>query len=179
MKLNKQPSKKIAIILIISLLVAAGVSTYFIIRQNDDSAITRENAEKQQKADNEAKKDFIENTNEDGSSAKDTPAPDPTPSDGEDNPVKLSVRTEPNGTVTALTQLGSLSGGTCTLQVTNGTNTVSKIAPVIYQEQFSSCAGFSLASADKTSLGTGTWQFALSVSSGGNTYTAKVSSEVN
>jgi len=178
MKINKTNSKKPTILVITGIvtIVAIATGTYFYF-QHDNNTISSENTKKQKESEGKSKQEFIENTNQDGTS-KDSgdsnPSSDSTPNS---NPLSLVVRPETDGTVTILTNLGSIASGNCTLTITNGDKNISKTAPVIYQEVYSSCAGFSISSVDKLALGTGNWEVTLSVAVNTNTYNTKTSYE--
>ena len=100
------------------------------------------------KADNSKKQEFIENT----------PAatnPEPISSD------QITLTAEQSGNkITVLTKLANLPGGVCKLTITNGNVSVLKQADVIYQPQFSSCAGFTIPIAE---VGGGNWSIKLAV----------------
>ncbi len=87
-----------------------------------------------------------------------------TPPSGSDN-VKVSAE-RAGSSVTVLTKLYGYSDGTCTLAITNASRTFTQTAAVIYQSQFSTCAGFSV---PVSQLGTGAWNIKLTVDSQGNT----------
>jgi len=98
---------------------------------------------------------------------------DYTPPDTPDN-LTLSA-SESNHEVTVTTKLFNYSDGTCSLTVNNGSKTTSRTAPVIYQAQFSTCAGFTI---PVSALDAGTWSFSLSVTSGGITTTKTITANV-
>lgn len=89
--------------------------------------------------------------------------------------LSLSAKTETNGTVTVFTRLPAVPNGTCNLSVLNGTKTYSQEAEVIYQPEYSSCAGFSV---PVSNLGQGNWNIKLSVTSNGNTVINSINYEV-
>lgn len=104
----------------------------------------------------------------------------PDNNSGSDNAVtgksiELSARQETNNTVTVFTKLRGFSDGSCELTIANGTKTNTQSASVIYQPEFSSCAGFSV---PIDSLGKGSWIMRLSVTSGGSTETKTLTFEV-
>ena len=117
-------------------------------------------AGEEQKADSDAaaKKQLIEESQKDGSN---TPPSDYTPPSDPSN-IKLSA-TESGGTVTVTSQLYHYSDGTCSLTLTNGSRTANRTADVIYQPEFSTCAGFSVPT---STLGSGSWNVRLTVTSG-------------
>jgi len=89
--------------------------------------------------------------------------------------IELEARQETNETVTVLTKLSGFSRGDCVLTVQNGTRTNEQTAKVIYQEEYSSCAGFSV---PIDSLGKGQWQIKLIISSEGATVRENIMFEV-
>lgn len=66
-------------------------------------------------------------------------------------------------TVTILTKIQGVSSGSCTLTITNDSKSTEQTAQIIYQPEFSSCAGFSV---PVGSLGAGTWNIAVKVTPG-------------
>jgi len=98
--------------------------------------------------------------------------PDNTPAN---TTIELSAQQEANNSVTAFTKLPGYSSGSCKLTTTNGTRTNEQTANVIYQPEFSSCAGFSI---PINELGKGLWNLNLSVTSNGNTQSKTISYEV-
>lgn len=64
----------------------------------------------------------------------------PTPSTAEMNSIFQSA----NGELVVQTKVIGVSTGTCNLSVTVGAQTVQKSAPIIYQAEYSTCAGFSI-----------------------------------
>lgn len=89
--------------------------------------------------------------------------------------LKLTTKQESNGTVTVFTNLGTIPDGTCTLTSTNGATTDTQTAQVLYQDQYSICAGFSV---PVSKLGSGTWSLRLDVASKGTTVSQSASVEV-
>ena len=90
--------------------------------------------------------------------------------------ITLSAQQEENNTVTVFTKLNGYSTGSCDLSVTNQGKSISQTASVIYQPEFSSCAGFTVS---KDSFGAGSWNIKLSVTSNGKTESNNISFEVN
>lgn len=124
----------------------------------------------------DAKKDFIENNGSKEKSgfgsSSDTTATSPT--SNPDN-LKLTAQQEANGSVTVLTRLYGYSDGECTLELTKGERSASQSAQVIYQSEFSACAGFSIS---QSTLGAGTWNLKLTVTSKGLRATKTIALEV-
>lgn len=76
--------------------------------------------------------------------------------------IEIKAQKESNGTVTIFTKLFNYSAGTCMLSVTKGSNSLSQTAEIIYQREYSSCAGFSVPIKE---LGEGTWSIKLKTTS--------------
>jgi hypothetical protein len=89
--------------------------------------------------------------------------------------IELTAKKETNGTVTVFTKLFGYTAGSCNLKITNGSKSSSQQAEVVYQPQYSSCAGFSVPIAD---LSNGDWNIVLSVTSGGQTTDKSLSYKV-
>ncbi len=104
--------------------------------------------------------------------AADSNAPSTTPPT---TSIELTAKQESNNTVTVFTKLPGYSDGSCQLTTTNGASTNSQTANVIYQPEYSSCAGFSV---PISALGKGTWTIKLSVTSNGTTESKTISFEV-
>lgn len=159
----------VAVTTVVLLLVGLelGHVTNFVHGPSAVSDTTGPTPEQKQQAaavDADTKKDAIENPAE--------PKPSSLPTS---DTVSLSTRKEANGTVTVFTNLGSITDGSCTLTVTNGSATTSQTATVIYQPEYSICAGFSI---PVSSVGTGNWTLKLDVTSGGVTASKTLQVEV-
>lgn len=88
----------------------------------------------------------------------------------------IAVEAKQNGNEVIVTaKLTGYSDGECQLDITNGGATFTASATVIYQQEFSSCAGFSVP-VDK--LGAGNWAVDLKVTAGGITQNKTTSIEV-
>lgn len=174
--------KKILIIaaIIASLLLVLGVLeasnvTDFVgpgkksTPQVDNGGPTIEEEKATAEAEANAKKDLIENskTSETTGSSNSTPQTAPT--------IELSANKEADSTVTVFTKLYKIGSGTCALNVTNGSKQSSQTASVVYQPEYSTCAGFSVPIA---SLGVGNWSITLNVSASGQNYTKNITYEV-
>jgi hypothetical protein len=90
------------------------------------------------------------------------------------SPVSRRFRSYWEFTVYAFGLYG-YSSGSCQLQVTNGDQTESQSAEVIYQSQYSTCAGFSVPTGK---LGAGTWNIKLTTTSEGLVKTKSISFKV-
>lgn len=142
----------VILLLLIGVLIAfekTGVTNFVQSPSENNSGPTESEKTTQNKADQKEKEDFIK-------------SPDPVtdqPSDTS-NPVSidLSANQESNGSVTVLSKLYGVDSGTCKLTITNGSREYVATADIIYQPDFSSCAGFSIS---KDKLGAGTWAVSL------------------
>lgn len=110
--------------------------------------------EEQSKFDANNKQKFIEN----GTAAETVPSPNKT----SEKSIKLSAQQEQNNTTTVLTQLTGYPDGECKLEVSNGSKSYNKTVEVIYQTEYSTCAGFSV---PVEVLGAGTWIIKLTATS--------------
>jgi hypothetical protein len=142
-----------------------------IIHSGTDTTDTSLTAEQKQaaKLDADNKKNLIDTTKPGSTTNNNSGTANSTPS------LDLSARSESNGTVTVFTKLYNISNGVCELTATNGSTQKSLSANVIYQPEYSSCAGFSLPIND---LGVGTWTIALTVKSNGHSYAKNINYEV-
>jgi hypothetical protein len=131
---------------------------------------TTQQKEEADKAAAEAKKNLLEGDAEKGSEAGNLPT-----TGEQDNTIELTAQQEANNTVTVFTKLPGYSDGTCQLQATNGTKAYTKDAPIVFQREASTCAGFSV---PIESLGKGLWSINLSVTSRGVTKNSSTSFEV-
>jgi hypothetical protein len=122
------------------------------------------------------KKRFIENGGSTNPGQPDTHTGNSSaPQANNDNSIALSARRESNNSVTILSKLYGYSSGSCQLKVTNGVNTDSQTAEIIYQSQFSTCAGFSV---PVSKLGNGVWSIKLTTTSEGAVKSRTISFEV-
>ena len=149
-------------------VIVVGIVGWFLYKHFSKPAIVPEHQNEtvqEQEQNNQKKAQNIDN-----SKNQDTY----TPPDNSNNIVLTPEQT--NGSqVTLTTKLSGYSDGTCTLTVTNGANSTSMNAQVLYETQFSTCAGFAIPVA---TLGSGTWNFNLSVTSGGVTVSKTATLEV-
>lgn len=77
--------------------------------------------------------------------------------------------------VVVVTKLEGYSDGNCKLTATNGAKNTSQTAPVMFQREYSTCAGFTV---PVSSLGNGSWNLLLEVTSGDITTSKSASLEV-
>ena len=158
---KKSGIKKFIWIAAIALFVLVGAAgTAYAYWLNSEPVQKAQADAAQDAADSQNKKDFIENTNsKDGESQESDGTPPTDPSN-----IVISTSDESNGTLTVSVRLIGYSDGQCTLDVRNGNATDNQSAVVIFQPEYSTCAGFSV---DKAKLGAGTWDIKLTVTSKG------------
>lgn len=185
MKIKPKSSKKVLISVIVALLVifAAGI---FILQKTGiidlfntgtHSGPTPQQKAEQSKTDAKQKSTYLNNskTEKDGTNTSQAkPAPVPT----DTSSIQLSAKQQ-GSTVVVTTKLTGqgYSSGSCKLTATQGVSTNSQTADIIYQPEYSTCAGFSV---PVSTLGSGTWQINLSVTPlNGETLTKSTSLLVN
>lgn len=173
-------SKKLLLIIGgLVLLSGAGIAvTHIFNTPRETVAIT--NQKKSSQIDAAKKKQLVEDNSSSTGSAASKPdqaaSSSPTTYKAPDSADSIKISTSQNGgTVTISTQLYGYSDGTCNLVVTNASKSFSSTANVIYQSQFSTCAGFTI---PVSQLGSGNWNIQLSVTSQGVTNTNKATIEV-
>ena len=89
---------------------------------------------------------------------------------------QIELRAETAGqAVTVYTKLAHASSGTCSLRIRNGEREQQQTAAIIYQPEFSSCAGFSV---PVSPLGQGQWQIELTITTDGATLTKTITHKV-
>jgi len=156
----------VALVCVVLAILELTHVTNFIHRSPPTSKNGPTEEQKKQAAEIEAqqKRQAIENPD------ASTPVAPPT-----NDSISFSTQQLSNGTVTVFTNLGSVPNGSCELDVSNGSKTTSQTADVIYQTQYSTCAGFSV---PISSVGTGNWTLTLKVTSGNTTASKTLSVEV-
>lgn len=169
-------NKKLHIILgaVISIAVLAAVleKAHVIDIYNKKAAVTSQGPNEEQKkqesqSNADTKKEFIEGQ------GKEERTPSPASAPGKS--IELTPKQETNNTVTVFTKLPGYSSGSCQLITTNGAKSNTQSANLIFQREFSTCAGFSV---PIESLGKGTWTIRLNVTSNGTTENKVISYEV-
>lgn len=163
---QKKHIKKLIVILTTIVLISVAYGAYAYSSNawpftKKSSPVTQNNSptnqekEQQEKQDAQDKQTFLDNEN------KQTPS---TPQESGKNesklpPISMEAK-KANNQLVITTNLSSISSGTCTLTLTKGDQAITKVAEVIYAPEYSTCAGFSIAT---TELGRGTWDISLSV----------------
>lgn len=160
-----------SLLLVVVFGVLFAIRTHYNTDTQQPTPVVLTPSQKKAMADQElnSKRALAEN---DSSSTATNPS---TPSDSS-NSIILSAKQESDSSVTVFTKLLNITDGQCHLAITNGAATYSDSADVIYQPEYSICAGFSVL---RNKLGSGTWNITLSVTSGTATKVKTMSFEVN
>ena len=173
MKTKKSLLAKIILVVItVVLLVFAGIWAYDLSRPSAPKGPTPEQKQLQKTTETEQKKTYVET---DDTTQPVDPQPAPIPSDT--SSINITA-TQEGGNVIVQSRLNGpgYSSGTCVLDISNGQRTFSSSANILYQSDYSTCAGFSVAT---SSLGTGTWAISLRVTPlNGSSLTKSVTFEV-
>ena len=154
----------IGFILISVVLEVTGVTHFF---SSPNTQTIDQSKEAETNSDN--KQNFINGKSNDTNTDNST-IPESTSDD-----IMISARKETDGSVTIFTELRNFSDGTCDLTIDNGSDTYTQAAPVLYQDSFSTCEGFSIPA---NTLADGTWQILLTVISKGKENTKTISAEI-
>ncbi len=124
---------------------------------------TKEEQAAQAQSDATQKQDYLDTTTKtDTSTPSDTTNDTSQSSTDSTTPTLALSASQDGGSVTVLTRIQNIPEGLCKLSVKNGSKSTSQTAQIIYQTQFSSCAGFSV---PVSSVGTGTWAISLTATS--------------
>lgn len=176
-KAMKKVNRKVVFVAIIILLVLAGIFVKYRVfdssaKPSGSTAPSAADLKKETQQNADKKKSFTsQQTSSTGTdiSKPNTPQGSYTPpSSGEG--VSLSA-SQSGSQVVITTKLEGYSDGTCDLTVSNGSRITSQTAQVIYQPEFSTCAGFNV---PVSSVGVGTWSITLSINSGGKVGTKSI-----
>lgn len=144
------------------------VTNFFLAKPYQAGGPTTDEVKQRERHEAEQKKKFIEDKTVDNAQ----PAPVPGSSDA----IELTTERTSNNELTVFTQLKGYASGGCELKVTNGSKAHSENAAIIYQPEYSVCAGFSV---PVSKLGTGTWAITLIVTgSDGSTQAKQITAEV-
>lgn len=162
--------KNLILISFIAVLAICVFSFYWLSKDNNKAGqpVIGELRD-QETADDNRKQTFIENNDENRNDNSST-----TPNTA--NKVEVAAEKGQNNTVTIFSKIYEPSAIKCSLEITNGDKVYKKEATVIYQTDYSICAGYSVPVAD---LGIGKWIIKLYVSTPSNTLSATTQLEVN
>lgn len=189
MKLLRTLSKKRLTLIIsigIALVAAGGYGAYIATRPASLPPLSDEptpaQKQTQHKTDAATKESFLDNNNHNADNTKDTsqqrttqaqPAPIPA------SAKHIELSAEQSGeTVVVTTKLREqgFSSGQCVLTITSSEQRSEQHAAIIYQPEYSTCAGFSVPA---RSLPKGTWHISLAVTPlGGKALTKTLDKEI-
>jgi cytoskeletal protein RodZ len=171
---NKRKLLIIGAISVVFILVVA--SAYFLFK---DDFYNNTDTTQEASSEGPTKEELLTQAESDASKKKelvDTPTPTQTTNTNVSSEIQLEVRQEADKSVTIISKLSNIGSGTCTLSITNGQRSVTKSAEVIYQPEYSTCAGFSIPLSE---LGGGLWNMKLSVSYSGKILTKEKAFQAN
>lgn len=166
MKINTNPNQKQIFIAVILLVLAALLMVIVLEKTRTTDFIkdptyheilqgpTQEQIKQQEQEQADQKSEFLDKNSQEG-----TTQPAEVPTDSETIHLTLTQEGE---SVTVRNELHGqgYSSGTCKLTVTNGSKTTVQEAQIIYQPEYSMCAGFSV---PVSPSGTGNWSISLEV----------------
>ncbi|HEY1085844.1 MAG TPA: hypothetical protein VGE34_03925 [Candidatus Saccharimonadales bacterium] len=182
MKIRRSDNKKkklLLVLLALLLTLAIGVVTYSYLEkiwffapsdskaptsQSDTPTTTAPDSPQEENSNLKDKEDLATSEKDKGSPVKNGSNPSKITAVA----ITLNTRQETHDTVTVSTKLQGISSGNCALSITNNRRHHSETAQVLYQPEFSTCAGFSV---NRDVLGAGSWNIKLVVTSNGKTYT--------
>jgi hypothetical protein len=150
--------KRLLIIFFAILLLGGGLLVYQHTSSGSSGSESKKETAQQRAQDSQKKAETIDASKGSSQGAYNPPA--------NSNGIELTIAQPSAEQVVVTTKLIGYSDGICSLTATNGNKTNTQSARVIYQPEFSTCAGFTI---PVTSLGTGNWTLNLSISAGGVT----------
>lgn len=179
-KINSSSSKKkiVAIIIgIITIVAVAGAVGYFLLQKSSqDSSVSKPNntvdynppTDEQKKAGEDAKKDFIEKTDE--------VSPNPSTQPSGTSSVSLSSVGQNGQTLSIRTVISAQSAGSCKLILSMpGQTDIVRTADTQDMGSYITCKGFDV---DTTSLTKGTWKVSIQFSGDATGLVATATTEV-
>lgn len=165
---NKQLPLKYIIVSVVLIVGLAGAFAWGYVSQQDstnndsDQETSIVEPAPTQLSDEEAaaKQKFIEEQEKEPSK---TDSDSLTSGNQTSTPAKLELSASNNGgSVTVMSRLSGIGDGSCNLRATNGNQSYTEEADVIYQPTYSTCAGFSVPVSE---LGAGNWQITVQATS--------------
>ncbi len=177
---NIKISKAPKILAIIILLIIAGVSVFGIVSKTKTktpttaipSTTNNDNKNGSSPATSSQESSLNAATKQKALENNDKPAsPSPSSTSASTDSIELSATKGSDGGVTVLTRLHGFSSGTCSLEVTNNSESNTQTAIIIYQKEYSTCAGFTI---PVNALSPGDWRIDLKVASSGTTFTKSI-----
>jgi cytoskeletal protein RodZ len=173
MKVQRKNKKNVLIASIAVALILLSVGSVFVYvyanfkSQDEKSQIQNEDTpnDSENKQELDDKREAIEG--KDNNSSSTTP---PT-----QDSIKVTARQDGDSVIVS-TELTAISSGTCNLAIKNGLKSYSSNVDIVYQSQFSTCAGFSV---KKSQLGAGTWDINIDVKTPNASVSKQIGFEVN
>lgn len=127
------------------------------------SGPTKEQKEQEMKSSTQSKGEYLDSSYNNSTAEKTNTG---TPSNH-----SLEITASQQGqTIVVLTKIYGINSGTCVLTVSNSGRTFSQKADVVYQPEYSSCAGFGV---PVSSVGTGNWSISLQLNDPGHNTTSQ------
>lgn len=154
-----------AAVIILAILEITGVTNF---RHKSTAKVTPPNGLTEEQTKQQAAQD-LSNKKKSVEQSSDTTPP------VTENKVEVYAQQESNATVTVFTKLYGYTSGNCTLKITNGTRSTTKQAEIIFQAEYSSCAGFSIPISE---LGNGVWNITLSGTANQGSFNKTITFEV-
>lgn len=151
---NKNTKKPLKIIIAAVIVLLAGLGAVLIVNynQNNNNITPADNKSAEEtKNDLDTKENLIGDP--DSQDAVDTPKAN--------NDSVTITNSQTTTSVTIFVKLLNVPAGSCELRITNGSKEYTSTAPVIYQPEFSSCAGFTVAKSNLN--GPGAWNLTLNI----------------
>lgn len=134
-----------------------------------------EEKKSEEKINQEKKQEFAETTKNNQAQSVEVSKPAPVPSDNSTIDLSVSKNGDSATVIVKLKEQG-YSQGKCTLTVSANGKKNSQEAIIIYQPEYSTCAGFSV---PISSVGGGSWNISLSVTPlNGKTITKSITQEI-
>ena len=162
--LSKMKNNKKIIFLILILLTVA--LSFVLINAYDKTPKPKNGYTKEQAESDRTKKNSVLDGGNSSNNSNNTG----------NNKGKISLNPRQEGAnVVLLTRLDGYGSGKCNLTVSNGARNYTSEAEVIYQSEYSTCAGFTI---PVEKLGTGKWLIGLSLDTGGITNSQSIELEV-
>ncbi len=162
MSFIKIKTRKTILLVIIVSLVALGLLWYTNRHEsnNTDGSPSKEDIKKDNQHNEDKKRALIEGGSQSSQNSQ------------QQLSLDVSARQESDKSVTILGKIKGLTGNNkCKLSISNNGKVINQEADVIYQTEFSSCAGFNIG---VDQLGTGVWTINLAVGDRSSSTTTEV-----
>ena len=173
---NNNWLKWLVIAIILTSIVA--VLTVWLVNRSSNAMVsngpTADEIRQSQAIDAEKKRQSIETTPTPTPGAKGSSDTTSTPTNTAKS-ITMEISRQSNMVIVS-TRLYGIASGTCALSITNGTKSLNKTADVIYESEFSTCAGFSIPISE---LGNGSWTVQVTANGSGDGASKSQNFEVN